>query len=280
MSHLSAEYIFHSRLSPFLNQPWINCFQSIISASELQTMRRTRRSRLLNLGIIFIAYSAVYVYSAAVKELGNKDEFVPANDDTDNTTPNPLYTTTAERTTEYDDGSASTSTTTILPLTEGAAKDAAPTRKTYRQKRNCTPPAIDQFPPPIMGPKIRERGGLIIHILIAIFTFLGLAIVCDDYFVSSLDRICEGEWIYMGHCMGIGLRVTPYIYLSSKRKQKYCTESALILNEMKSDLRRRRNTFSYTHHTLTRPHWIFYIYIYIIHTYLFPISDYVSSYHK
>lgn len=25
----------------------------------------------------------------------------------------------------------------------------------------------------------------------AIFTFLGLAIVCDDYFVSSLDRICE-----------------------------------------------------------------------------------------
>lgn len=27
--------------------------------------------------------------------------------------------------------------------------------------------------------------------MIAIFTFLGLAIVCDDYFVSSLDRICE-----------------------------------------------------------------------------------------
>lgn len=31
-----------------------------------------------------------------------------------------------------------------------------------------------------------------IHVLVAIFTFLGLAIVCDDYFVSSLDRICEG----------------------------------------------------------------------------------------
>lgn len=36
-----------------------------------------------------------------------------------------------------------------------------------------------------------QHGGIIIHILVAIFTFLGLAIVCDDYFVSSLDRLCE-----------------------------------------------------------------------------------------
>lgn len=27
--------------------------------------------------------------------------------------------------------------------------------------------------------------------LVAIYTFFGLAIVCDDYFVASLDRICE-----------------------------------------------------------------------------------------
>lgn len=44
-----------------------------------------------------------------------------------------------------------------------------------------------------MGPDARKHGGLIIHILAAIYTFLGLAIVCDDYFVSSLDRICEGK---------------------------------------------------------------------------------------
>lgn len=42
-----------------------------------------------------------------------------------------------------------------------------------------------------MGPNIRKHGGLIIHVLVAVFTFFGLAIVCDDYFVSSLDRICE-----------------------------------------------------------------------------------------
>ncbi|XP_053997142.1 probable sodium/potassium/calcium exchanger CG1090 isoform X1 [Hylaeus anthracinus] len=65
-------------------------------------------------------------------------------------------------------------------------------RATWRPRReNCSPPAIEQFPRPVMGPNARKHGGLIIHILVAVYTFLGLAIVCDDYFVSSLDRICE-----------------------------------------------------------------------------------------
>ncbi|CAH1112553.1 unnamed protein product [Psylliodes chrysocephalus] len=55
----------------------------------------------------------------------------------------------------------------------------------------CTPPAIKQFPHPIMGPSTRKHGGLIIHVLVAMYMFLGLAIVCDEYFVASLDRICE-----------------------------------------------------------------------------------------
>lgn len=64
---------------------------------------------------------------------------------------------------------------------------------TWRPRRfNCTPPAIEQFPPSPMGPWGRRHGGLIIHVAIAVFTFFGLAIVCDDYFVASLDRICEG----------------------------------------------------------------------------------------
>ncbi|XP_023290251.1 LOW QUALITY PROTEIN: probable sodium/potassium/calcium exchanger CG1090 [Orussus abietinus] len=77
---------------------------------------------------------------------------------------------------------------------------AAPTRTTpyvdlhptWRPRReNCSPPAIEQFPRPLMGPGARKHGGLIIHVLVAVYTFLGLAIVCDDYFVASLDRICE-----------------------------------------------------------------------------------------
>ena len=31
-----------------------------------------------------------------------------------------------------------------------------------------------------------------VHILIVLYTFGALAIVCDDYFVASLEYICEG----------------------------------------------------------------------------------------
>ncbi|XP_026754390.2 probable sodium/potassium/calcium exchanger CG1090 isoform X2 [Galleria mellonella] len=68
-------------------------------------------------------------------------------------------------------------------------RPAVPTLHPLRD--NCTPPAIEQFPKPLMGQSARKHGGLIIHILVAVFTFIGLAIVCDEYFVSSLDRICE-----------------------------------------------------------------------------------------
>nr|CAD7198654.1 unnamed protein product [Timema douglasi] len=70
---------------------------------------------------------------------------------------------------------------------------AGPTaHPTLRPRRtNCSPPAIEQFPRPLMSQHARKNGGLILHVLAAVYTFLGLAIVCDDYFVSSLDRICE-----------------------------------------------------------------------------------------
>ncbi|XP_011141643.1 probable sodium/potassium/calcium exchanger CG1090 isoform X1 [Harpegnathos saltator] len=84
-------------------------------------------------------------------------------------------------------------TTTIATMQVTSTQ--APTKYPYSTVRprrtNCSAPAIEQFPRPLMGPEARKHGGLIIHILVAIYTFLGLAIVCDDYFVSSLDRICE-----------------------------------------------------------------------------------------
>ncbi|XP_018301488.1 probable sodium/potassium/calcium exchanger CG1090 [Mycetomoellerius zeteki] len=81
------------------------------------------------------------------------------------------------------------STTTVVPATQMTTRYPYPTVRPRRT--NCSAPAIEQFPRPLMGPEARKHGGLIIHILAAIYTFLGLAIVCDDYFVSSLDRICE-----------------------------------------------------------------------------------------
>ena len=80
---------------------------------------------------------------------------------------------------------------TATQPTTPAHHAGVPTQHPHRQ--NCTPPAIEQFPMPLMGPEARKSGGLILHILVAVYTFMGLAIVCDNYFVSSLDRICEGS---------------------------------------------------------------------------------------
>ena len=56
---------------------------------------------------------------------------------------------------------------------------------------NCTPPAIEEFPRPIIPQYVRVKGGLLVHLLIAAYMFLGLSIVCDDYFVPALERMVE-----------------------------------------------------------------------------------------
>ncbi len=57
----------------------------------------------------------------------------------------------------------------------------------------CVRPAITQFPEPLMDKAARQKGGLVIHIFTAVYMFMGLAIVCDDYFVPALDKLAEGE---------------------------------------------------------------------------------------
>jgi len=59
---------------------------------------------------------------------------------------------------------------------------------------NCTPPAIKEFPPDGLTRQQRQAGFIIIHFVIAIYLFLLLAIVCDDYFVPSIKKICESEY--------------------------------------------------------------------------------------
>ncbi|XP_014667100.1 PREDICTED: sodium/potassium/calcium exchanger 4-like [Priapulus caudatus] len=56
---------------------------------------------------------------------------------------------------------------------------------------HCTPPAYHEFPPDAFTNQQRKHGAVAIHILVVLYMFLALAIVCDDYFVSSLEKICE-----------------------------------------------------------------------------------------
>ena len=57
--------------------------------------------------------------------------------------------------------------------------------------QNCTPPAIQEFPRPLIPQYVRAKGGLIVHLLVSAYMFLGLSIVCDDYFVPALERMVE-----------------------------------------------------------------------------------------
>ncbi|KAF8773358.1 probable sodium/potassium/calcium exchanger CG1090 isoform X2 [Argiope bruennichi] len=56
---------------------------------------------------------------------------------------------------------------------------------------NCTAPDIEQFPRPVVDYATRRKGGLILHIFVSLYMLLGLAIICDEYFVPSLEKICK-----------------------------------------------------------------------------------------
>jgi len=55
---------------------------------------------------------------------------------------------------------------------------------------NCTPPAIDEFPSDGLSRTGRKSGWIAIHILIALYCFWFLAVICDDYFIPALEQIC------------------------------------------------------------------------------------------
>ncbi|XP_022689353.1 probable sodium/potassium/calcium exchanger CG1090 isoform X2 [Varroa jacobsoni] len=53
----------------------------------------------------------------------------------------------------------------------------------------CGPAAIEEFPRPIITPKIRENGGIIVHITTAISMVLIISVLCKEYFVPALHCI-------------------------------------------------------------------------------------------
>ncbi|XP_077585663.1 sodium/potassium/calcium exchanger 3 [Stigmatopora nigra] len=57
--------------------------------------------------------------------------------------------------------------------------------------KNCTEPAIHEFPRDYFTNQERIDGAVGLHVLCTIYMFYALALVCDDYFVPSLDKICE-----------------------------------------------------------------------------------------
>ncbi|VDQ06406.1 unnamed protein product [Trichobilharzia regenti] len=54
---------------------------------------------------------------------------------------------------------------------------------------NCTPLAIDNFPKDVFTQSQRQYGAVIIHFFVSIYMFVGLALLCDEYFIPGLERI-------------------------------------------------------------------------------------------
>ena len=59
---------------------------------------------------------------------------------------------------------------------------------------NCTPRAIDEYPGDFFSDEVKEQGGVVVHFLITFYLFSALAIVCDDYFVPSLEQISDSKY--------------------------------------------------------------------------------------
>ncbi|XP_064172211.1 sodium/potassium/calcium exchanger 3-like [Anguilla rostrata] len=57
--------------------------------------------------------------------------------------------------------------------------------------KNCTEPALHEFPTDLFSHKERTEGAVALHVLCAVYMFCALALVCDDYFVPSMEKICE-----------------------------------------------------------------------------------------
>nr|XP_020459634.1 sodium/potassium/calcium exchanger 4 [Monopterus albus] len=59
------------------------------------------------------------------------------------------------------------------------------------EAKNCSEPAIHEFPDDVFTNDERKMGAVLLHIVAALYMFLALAITCDEYFVTSLEKICE-----------------------------------------------------------------------------------------
>ena len=64
---------------------------------------------------------------------------------------------------------------------------------TTNDSTSCTPSAVENFPSKLMTSRQLKNGGLLVPVLIALYMFWGLAIVCDEYFVPVCEKISEGK---------------------------------------------------------------------------------------
>ena len=53
----------------------------------------------------------------------------------------------------------------------------------------CRPPNIKEFPPDVLTQEQRFCGGIVLHLIFSLHIFCALTVVCEDFFVASLNQI-------------------------------------------------------------------------------------------
>ena len=90
----------------------------------------------------------------------------------------------------------------VFPLSQQTNHREGRTRRGVKLERNTSEPIValdkasskssmDVFHGDFMTQYQRKHGGAIIHFLLALYVLAGLASVCDDYFVPSLEKITQ-----------------------------------------------------------------------------------------
>jgi hypothetical protein len=82
---------------------------------------------------------------------------------------------------------SATNTLTIntLPINETHSTEWT----SAKADNKCESESIDGFPPLFFTNEERRRGGVLVHIVLILYSFAAIEIVCDDYFASALEKI-------------------------------------------------------------------------------------------
>ncbi|KAK2919985.1 sodium/potassium/calcium exchanger 5 [Channa argus] len=81
----------------------------------------------------------------------------------------------------------------LVSFTAKAAQEshAARVRRDLENETECISPQSSEFPEGFFTVEERKDGGLVIYFMLIFYMFLAVAIVCDDYFLPSLEVISE-----------------------------------------------------------------------------------------
>ncbi|XP_064373406.1 sodium/potassium/calcium exchanger 5 isoform X1 [Dromaius novaehollandiae] len=72
---------------------------------------------------------------------------------------------------------------------------------------SCLPSSSSEFPEGFFTPQERKDGGIVIYFIIILYMFLAVSIVCDDYFLPSLEIISE--------CLGLSQDVAGATFMAA-----------------------------------------------------------------